>query len=416
MSDKLQEKFHNLPLPYQTFIRLIRAWLLLSDDVTQQRLGENDRGKVKGYIEEMSHTHIALQQCEQLGIVERSAWPAPLQHLITAAVGIFGALVVGSSAMGLVSATGRGPIAAAGGAIAGGASAVLTDIYATRYLMRRRMRYNVLQTLAQLRAECNELEQPTVFQRYQYQCQKELVQQVEAQYWAEEPKSEKAMAIAAITAEGIIALIVSFPAGIPLALASAAIPIVINLLVAKVQSDRFEIPEACGELIPGYEVHIPGDTIPALDALLLVRLDACLQYVANPRPPRHIRSVEQAQGLTQAHFAQERVADFEDLGVKAIAGRKQHFQAELESLPDRCPEPDVDVQGLSKPQADQLKKQWIENWIAMETQKLEAALHNDLELLHAQFGQAIATWKTIEAQGLDEYRRGEPSQDVTEAA
>lgn len=406
-------ELYNSPLERPPYDETIEAWKHTKQPVIN-RVEERDRSGMKQKLEQRAHTNLALQRSDLLDAIAESACPPIIKHLLTGAVGCLGALVVGASVGSVVDATGRGPIAAAGGAIAGGACAVLTDVYSSRYMMKRRMRYNSLQALESIQGELADCS--TEFELHYHSSQQELLEQVETLYLAKEPKSEEWMAIAAICTEGVVSFVLTFPAGLPLALASAIFPIIVNLLVAKVQSDRFEVPEACERLIPAYEVHIPLETIMPQEALDIERLDAGLQYVGQARPPKGLRSVGQAQGVAQMRFAQERMAVLEQHGVQAVVEREQQYQEDLKALPSQCPTPEINIAGLTEAEARQAAEEWRKAWLEEEERKLLEQLESDLARIKAEYGQAIAYWRGVEAQGVQQYRDTEPGDDTPKVA
>lgn len=405
----------NSPLERSRYDSIIDSW-----DHTEQpvidRIEGSDCLEMKQKLEQRAHTNLAFQRCDLLTAIATTTWNPAIKHLLTGAVGLFGAMVVGTSVGSIVDSTGRGPLAAVGGAIAGGTCAVLTDVYASSYMMKRRMRYNSSQALKRLQAEFADYPQPTEFEIHYYTSQQQLLQQVETLYLVEEPKSEEWMAICAICTEGIVSLVLTLPAGLPLALASATFPIITNLLVAKVQSDRFEVPEACEQLIPTYEVHIPAETISPQEALEVERLHAALQYVAQARPPKGLHSVGQAKALTQIKFAQNRIAVLEEDGVLTIIEREQQYQLDLSTLSERCPTPEIDVGGLTAQQVRQAEQEWCDQWLTKEKYTLIDQLKRDLEQLKAQYGQAIHYWRNVENQGIQEYQDNEPDKGMSRAA
>lgn len=406
---------HHLFLDRLPFVRNIVTWRHPNASVIA-RIEGNDRAEMKQWLEEHAQAELALQRVDHLGTIAATAWSPSVKHLLSIAVGLFGATLIGASVGMIVDSTGRGPIAATGGALAGGACAVLTERYASRSMMKRGMRLNSQQAVEQVETELADCPEPTELDRHFYASKLQLLQQVEAMYLAEEPRSEKLMAIAAICTEGVVSLVLTWPAGPLLAMASATFPILINLLVAKVQADRFEVPEACEGLIPLYEAHIPSDQIPALEALQIARLHAGLQYVATVRPPKGIRSVGQAKGLAQMNFAQAQIATLEAQGVETVIGCEQKYQQALESLPDRCPPPDVDVAGMTAEEAQDAEQEWCDKWLEAERAKLADAHRRELELIQAEYGRAISFWQNIERQGGQAYRDNEPQEDTPRAA
>jgi len=406
---------HNPLLARLHYDTLTDSWKYTEQGVIH-RIEGGDLAMMKSSLEQQAHTNLAFQRGDILAAIAATRWNPAIKHLLTGAVGVFGAIVIGGSVSSIVDSTGRGPVAAAGGAIAGGVCAVLTDVYSSRYMMKRRMRYNSLQALDRIQAELATRLDPTEFEMHYSTSQQQLLHQVEALYLEQEPKSEALMALAAICTEGLVSLVLTFPAGLPLALASATFPIVVNLLVAKVQSDRFEVPEACENLIPTYEVHRPEATILAQEALAVERLHAALEYVAQARPPKGLRSVGQAKGKSQMHFAQARMAELEQQGRRALVACEHQYQADLAALAQQCPPPDLDTRGLTAAEAQQAVAAWCQCWLTAAEQTLAAQYQREAERIHTEYSAAIASWRTVEAQGAQEYRDSEPEDHLPGAA
>jgi outer membrane lipoprotein SlyB len=395
----------HMDLTRDPFNNQLRSCIHL-DESGLERLESNDRAEGKQWTEIVAHNDQAIERANALSAIAQKQWNPYWQQFITFGVGMFGAMVIGGSMSSVVDATGRGPLAAITGGIAGGVLAALTDKFSSGYMTKRHMRHAGQQALVsiQKKREAN----PTQPEQYYNSCQQQLVYQVENAYLAQEPKSEKYMAIGAIAAEGLISLVLTLPAGLPLALASAAFPIVINLIAARVQSDHFEVPEACEKLIPAYEVFILPDTISPQEALEVERLHAAFQYVALARPPKGLNNSAQAKGLAQIKFAENQVRILEEQGMLQVADLKLQNQEAHAALSDRCPLPKVNGAGLTAEQAHQAEQQWRDRWLEEERRKLDDDLKRHLEWLQVQYGQAIAYWRHIESQGTQEYRDYEP--------
>jgi len=72
----------------------------------------------------------------------------------------------------------------------------------------------------------------------------EMVKSREGEYLGKQSNPDLLMAVAAVVVEGVIGFLLTLPAGLPIASASAIFPVMVNLVIAKVQSDRFDVPEA----------------------------------------------------------------------------------------------------------------------------------------------------------------------------
>jgi hypothetical protein len=235
-----------------------------------------------------------------------------------------------------------------------------------------------------------------------------LLKEVEGSALAKAPMVDKAMAALGLSVEAATVLVLTLPAGWPIALGAAALPLLINVAAAWFHSTYYEIPDTYVALLARYEEHLLGEIIRALEALEIYRHHAGVQYISTARRPQEIRSVRQAKGLAQIKFSQERVADLEEQGIHAITQCQKAYQEKVKTVGDRCPDPDVDIRGLTAEEAAQAEKAWREAWIQAEMTKLEAEQQAELEGIQSTYGRAIAYWHQKEAQGLQEYQDYEP--------
>jgi len=237
---------------------------------------------------------------------------------------------------------------------------------------------------------------------------RQLVQEVEGHTLRKSPLTDKLMALLGLTVEAGTILVLMFPAGVPLALGAASLPLLINVAAAWFHSTYYEIPEAYDDLLARYEEYLLSESIAALEALEIVRLHAAVTYLTTAHLPPSIRSVGQAKGRAQMIFAQERIADLEKHGIGTITQCQNTHQAKLKALAERCPEPEVDIRGMTAAAATQAKEAEKQAWIEAETAKLEAEFQTELEHIQRGYGRMIADWQQKEAEGLQEYRDYEP--------
>lgn len=80
-----------------------------------------------------------------------------------------------------------------------------------------------------------------------------LVKDIEGLTLRKAPMTDKVMAMLGLTVEAGTILVLMFPAGMPLALGAAALPLLINVAAAWFHSTYYEIPEAYAELLSRYE-------------------------------------------------------------------------------------------------------------------------------------------------------------------
>ncbi|MEB3357606.1 MAG: hypothetical protein VKK04_12835 [Synechococcales bacterium] len=248
-------------------------------------------------------------------------------------------------------------------------------------------------------------------QKHILESKKVLLTEVEGSALTKAPTVDKVVAALGLSVEAATVLVLTIPAGLPIAMGAAALPLLINIAAAWFHSTYYEIPDAYAALLPRYEAHLVGETIRALEALEICRHQAGVQYIAMVHRPKEIRSVGQAKGLAQVKFSQERIVDLEEQGIYAIKQCQKAYQEKLKSLPDRCPEPQVEIRGLRAKEAAQAEETWKKAWIEAEIVKLQAEQEGELEGIQAAYGRAIASWRQKEAQGLQEYRAYTPPDD-----
>jgi len=235
-----------------------------------------------------------------------------------------------------------------------------------------------------------------------------LVKDIEGPTLRKAPMTDKVMAMLGLTVEAGTILVLMFPAGVPLALGAAALPLLINVAAAWFHSTYYEIPEAYADLLSRYEEYLLADNISAQEALEIVRLHAAVAYLTTAHLPPSIRSVGQAKGRAQMVFAQERIADLEKHGIRALTQCQDAHQAKVKALAERCPTPEVDIRGMTAAQATQAQEDWKQAWIEAETETLEAEFKTALEHIQRTYRQMVAEWQQKEAQGLQEYRDFDP--------
>ena len=237
---------------------------------------------------------------------------------------------------------------------------------------------------------------------------RQLVQEVEGHTLRKSPLTDKLMALLGLTVEAGTILVLMFPAGVPLALGAASLPLLINVAAAWFHSTYYEIPEAYAELLSRYEEYLLSDSLSAQEALEIVRLHAAVTYLTTAHLPPSIRSVGQAKGRAQMVFAQERIADLEKHGIGTATQCQNAHQAKLKALAERCPEPEVDIRGMTAAQATQAQEDWKQAWIEAETETLEVEFKTALEHIQRTYRQMVAEWQQKEAQGLQEYHDFDP--------
>lgn len=236
-----------------------------------------------------------------------------------------------------------------------------------------------------------------------------LVKDIEGLTLRKAPMTDKVMAMLGLTVEAGTILVLMFPAGVPLALGAAALPLLINVAAAWFHSTYYEIPEAYAELLSRYEEYLLADSLSAQEALEIVRLHAAVTYLTTAHGHPSIRSVGQAKGRAQMVFAQERMADLEKHGIQALTQCQNAHQAKVKALAERCPEPEVDIRGMTAAAEAQAQEDWKQAWIEAETAKLEDEYQVELEHIQQTYGWMIADWRHKEAQGVQEYRDFDPT-------
>jgi hypothetical protein len=236
----------------------------------------------------------------------------------------------------------------------------------------------------------------------------------ESIYLGQEPLGDRLMAVSAVVVEGALGFFLTLLAGWPIALAAGIFPVMVNLVLAKVQSDRFDVPEAAERLANGYEPDLHPDEIPALEALTIVRLEAEIDYVSNPSPQGNIRNATQASAIAQMNFAKLIGKKIEGRGVELVTQRERIHHQDLEAVPKRVPTPTVNVAKLTQNQAKNAKKKWRQDWIKTEIERHEQRRIADLTAIQAEVGLAISYWQEIYSQGLQEYHNaGEGGDEVS---
>lgn len=239
------------------------------------------------------------------------------------------------------------------------------------------------------------------------QTKKETVKTREGEYLGKQSNPDLLMAVAAVVVEGVIGFLLTLPAGLPIASASAIFPVMVNLVIAKVQSDRFDVPEASERLLNDYERDLHPPEIPAIEALKIERIQALVQYISSPRPSRNIRSASQAQAVAQMNFSQLITKKIEGEGIEIISKVEQDHEQAVENVPNRVPVPDINFTRMTAEQAEKAKTEWMKDWIRSEIERLNKKHVANIERVSADVGQAISYWKEIYSQGEKEYQNDE---------
>jgi len=235
----------------------------------------------------------------------------------------------------------------------------------------------------------------------------ETVKSREGEYLGKQSNPDLLMAVAAVVVEGVIGFLLTLPAGLPIASASAIFPVMVNLVIAKVQSDRFDVPEASERLLNDYERDLHPLEITAIEALKIERIQALVQYISSPRPSRSIRGASEAQAVAQMNFAQLPIKKIEGMGIEIISKVEREHEQAIENVPNRVPSPTVNVAGMTADQAEKAKAELIKAWIREEIEWLNKQHIANIERVSADVGQAITFWKEINRQGEQEYQDSE---------
>lgn len=397
----------SIPLDRKPSDRLVDGFSKLAPKVAE-RLLEGDRVAIQQQSKQFAQATKAQQRYDNLATIADSGWNPQLRLILTLLVGVVTTVMVGTGFGAILGATGRGTLAQLAGTLAVSGLAVGTEVSASHETRKRAMRRNTLAAVDEIETSLDNAQPTTETEGRYYAEQKQLVREVEAVHLAEPSPADTGMLGIAIGIEGLLAFWLTLPAGLGFALVSATFPIVFNLIVAKVGSDRLEVPEACEKLLPIYEAHLAPDLIAPLEAMEIERLQAAIEYVSLTRSPKGVRSVGQAKALVTMQFAKQQMQILTQRGISAGRIRVQRYEEESAKVSERCPRPQVPVGGLTGDEAQQAEQVERDRWLEEEQRKLDKRLKADLEKIKADYGAAIDYWQVLEEQGKQEYRDHEP--------
>ncbi|NJK64847.1 MAG: hypothetical protein HC921_21020 [Synechococcaceae cyanobacterium SM2_3_1] len=137
--------------------------------------------------------------------------------------------------------------------------------------------------------------------------QKDLIKKVESNHLQPIDRFELLLSVLLNISEGVIAFILLAPAGLPLALGSAIFPIMISIALAKVQSDQFDYPAACENLITRYETFLPPSQMTSGEALTICQLNDSIKFIGKRSNTNGIRNLEEARASATIKFSNNRL-------------------------------------------------------------------------------------------------------------
>jgi hypothetical protein len=225
------------------------------------------------------------------------------------------------------------------------------------------------------------------------------IRRAEAKYLTKEPRSEIILAATAVLFEGILAFILSLPAGLPIAAGTAMIPIISGVVIARYQSDHFDVPEAAQKLSAMYTQALP-ENITELEALNISLLDSMIYYVSGEMSENPtITDKNRASAKLRIDRSKLVIRKIKSKEIEVANSIEDTFQNDIVKLNTDVPHPNLPVQGLTPEMEQALIKDWKEEWISSKQSELRRLRDQDLSTVRVEFGNAISYWQEIRAQG-----------------
>jgi hypothetical protein len=396
--------------------QIVDRWRQFSQEVIK-RLPRGLRANVSERVQNSAESRIAETRIADINpIASRQSSPATKQATKIIVV-VVGALTFSAGTQVLTSRLGAAalPAAMAGGALA----SFLVDDRATKVLTKMRIVHGTKQELNAIgrgQSPINDLDQ--LF----YNSQKALVQQIEGK------NLEKQLAVDAILA-GIlsagefstalwIVVQIGLPGGILIEMIAASLPVTIVWLAAAFQSDCFELPEHYADLINKYLPHLlPPEGMPETEVEKLLadkesqeaRLDHSVKSIADADKNGRFKNMEMVEEDYDIEMKRDRKKQLELERDSAIEQRLFQHRTDLAELPNKFPEPEIEMTGAPheiKERQQKLEKM-REEWVKKESAKLEKILAQDMKMISHRYETQIKQCEEDIIAARQRYDEGE---------
>jgi hypothetical protein len=338
---------------------------------------------------QQGQSYTAADRIEHLQTVADAGWNPNLKKLVTFGVAC---LAVAGFSLGF-----RTVLRKSGNQFADGASAVFAivlvyfiDDRATKVVGKLRSRHDTRSAIASIEeSQASHVPNTETINAF-FDGSKSLIRDREAQNLKINIRGDLISVILGVSVEAIAAIVLIYPTGgVLLALLGAALPITCICLAAAFQSDRFEYPENCEQLIPGYEQFLPITDFVDDEAMLeVLKLAATTRYISG-KNGNGFKSLKQAEFATEYEFCQERQLHYKTAEIENIRARKARHNDDLEALPERFNPSDRDLSDCSPSDIDNIRNKWIES----EKSRLEQVFSDDINFIHSEGVAKLQFWK-----------------------